>query len=264
MKKKRYCRTLCAVLLLGILAFTSACGSKKDKAQEGQTDAAVTEAPVQEAEKTSDAAAAAASTSEAEQAAAPASGGAVEETPADAAAAPADAEGTQEAAAAPQPAAGTQAGLPQVTEQPTDESLTEGYSCMYIASADNADKMMWHAVSPDGKDIPFSEIGEYFPYMECSGETTEVLSLFNVASGFNGWGSYCRFENSAGSTDSAVAVTHVKRIETDEKPKNTTQQNTTQQNTAQQDTAQQDTAQQNTPLQSAAPGEGAAGNAEAE
>ena len=257
MKKKRYCRTLCAVLLLGILAFTSACGSKKDKAQEGQTDAAVTEAPVQEAEKTSDAVAA--STSEAEQAAAPASGGAVEETPADAAAAPADAEGTQEAAAAPQPAAGTQAGLPQVTEQPTDESLTEGYSCMYIASADNADKMMWHAVSPDGKDIPFSEIGEYFPYMECSGETTEVLSLFNVASGFNGWGSYCRFENSAGSTDSAVAVTHVKRIETDEKPKSTTQQNTTQQ-----DTAQQDAAQQNTPLQSAAPGEGAAGNAEAE
>ena len=240
MKQKRYFRILCAVLLIGILAFTSACGSKKDKAQEGQTDAAVTETSAQETEKAAESAAAV-STSAAETAeeAAPASGGAGEEAAAEATSSPSDAEGTQESAAETQPAAAPQGSLPQVTEQPTDESLTEGYSCMYIASADNADQRMWHAVSPDGKDVPFTEIGEYFPYMEYAGETTEVLSLFNVAAGFNGWGSYCRFENSAGSTDSAVAMTHVRRMETGEKPKSTA-------------------------LQSTAPEEGAAENAEAE
>ena len=106
---------------------------------------------------------------------------------------------------------------PVVTENPTDETLTEGYSCMYIATADNADRMEWRAVSPDGKtDISYAELETYFPYMEYVGENEEAVSLYNVSLEFDGWGSYCRFTNSAGSVDSNHAVTHVKPIQAEE------------------------------------------------
>lgn len=113
--------------------------------------------------------------------------------------------------------------LPIITENPTDESLTEGYSCMYIASAENADKAEWRAVSPDGKiDIPYAEVETYFPYMEYVGINQEAISLFNIPADFDGWGSYCRFTNSVGSADSATAVTHVTPIE-DTEPEKTDQ-----------------------------------------
>ena len=114
-----------------------------------------------------------------------------------------------DSAAEPEPAA----SLPAVTADPTDESVTEGASCLYIAAADGADTMEWRAVSPDGSiDVPYSEIGTYFSSLGYSGEYGEYLSLSSIPKDFSGWGSYCRFVNSAGSADSGKAVTYVQEL----------------------------------------------------
>ena len=48
--------------------------------------------------------------------------------------------------------------------------------------------------------------------MDYMGENEEALSLWNIPADFDGWESYCRFTNSAGSADSGRAVTHVKAL----------------------------------------------------
>ena len=101
---------------------------------------------------------------------------------------------------------------------PTDETVTEGNSCLYIASADKADSMEWYAVSPDGSiDIPYTKINEHFPYLEYAvDEDEDALALYNIPADFDGWGSYCRFKNSAGTVNSGTAYTYVKAVETEE------------------------------------------------
>ncbi len=102
------------------------------------------------------------------------------------------------------------AALPVVTAQPTDETVEDGGSCLYIATADNAEQLVWHFVSPDGTtDVAYDAIGQYFPTLGYAGETSEYLTLFDIPYEFNGWRSYCQFRNSAGSTNSGYAVTYV-------------------------------------------------------
>ena len=217
--KRMSIKLLSVVLLAGMLATMSAC-SKKEKEQEAVSQtSAVQAADTQAAGGQNTTAAAAAgqanSTQISDGQAAGQNTGAEQNVGAQEAAGGANvtaaaAGETQEQAAAATVPAGD---LPQVTENPTDESLTEGYSCMYIASAENADKIEWRAASPDGKtDVPYSAISEYFPYLEYMGEDEEALSLYNIPADFDGWESYCRFTNSAGSADSGRAVTHVKAL----------------------------------------------------
>ena len=52
----------------------------------------------------------------------------------------------------------------------------------------------------------FSQIGIYFSSLGYSGESGEYLTLSNIPHDFSGWGSYCRFSNSAGSADSGTAA----------------------------------------------------------
>ena len=212
---------LIVVLLVGIMALVSACsGGKKEK------ESATQEAAVQTSEKqTEDGQTSGKQDADKQPAGKPAAEEQTNSTQVSAeqseAAKPQDdqaaggetAEGQEKAGSE---AAGTAGEPPRVTENPTDETLTEGYDCMYIAAADNADKMEWRIVSPDGKtDIPVSEMSTYFPYMEYV-EDHGAISLYNVSIEFDGWGSYCRFTNSAGSSDSNPAVTHVTPIEEEE------------------------------------------------
>ena len=107
------------------------------------------------------------------------------------------------------------AGVPAATADPTDESVPAGGSCLYIATAENADYYEWHAVSQDGSiDIPYAEIATWFPELQYSGEDSEYLSLSNIPLEFNGWSSYCRFTNDAGTSDSGKAVTYVQNDNT--------------------------------------------------
>ena len=212
--KRNKGRFLSVVLLAGILVLASACsGSKKEEAAEKQAGAEPSSGNVTAVEPSSGNMTAVAQASGNETAV---------EQPAGTVTAGEQTNSTQISGAQPE---GETAGAPPVvTENPTDETLTEGYSCMYIAAADNATKMEWRAVSPDGEiDIPYAELSTYFPYMEFIGEDGPAISVYNVSLEFDGWGSYCRFTNSAGSTDCEHAVTHVDPIQ-DEEPEQTDQQ----------------------------------------
>ena len=208
MKKKRI-KLLGVVPLAGMLTMLSACSNKEKEQEAASSTSAVQTADAQAAGGQNTTAAAAAGQTNSTQVSdgQTAGGTAGVQEAAGGANTTSAAAGTQEQGTTATVAAGA---LPQVTENPTDESLTEGYSCMYIATADNADKIEWRAASPDGKiDIAYSEISEYFPYMDYMGENEEALSLWNIPADFEGWESYCRFTNSAGSADSRHAVTHV-------------------------------------------------------
>ena len=235
MKKKHL---LWFIMLTFVLMAVSACGSSGKK-EVSEEQPAVTETPAPdlgktlEEEKTDTSVQTAASDTagtgteenvqqaeEAESAeTVPAEAEPAETEPAETETAAADAAETETAETAPA-AVNSGAGLPVVTENPTDEKLTEGYSCMYIAEAENADSREWRAVSPDGDiDVSYTEISSYFPYLDYTGENGDALSLFNIPADFDGWGSYCRFKNSSGSTDSRVAVTHVTALKTVEAEK---------------------------------------------
>ena len=105
---------------------------------------------------------------------------------------------------------------PVVTADPTDESVKEGGSCLYIATANNADLLTWHFVSADGKvDVSYDKIGQYFPTLGVSGGNGTNLTLSNIPLDFNGWRSYCVFTNtSGGSANSGQAVTYVSAAST--------------------------------------------------
>ena len=209
MKKRE--RILGVALLAGILVLTSACSdSKKGQETAEQTSGNVTMVGQTSGNVT------AVETAGNVTAVAQASGNETTvEQPAGTVVAGEQTNSTQVSGV--QPAGETAGAAPVVTENPTDETLTEGYSCMYIAAADNATKMEWRAVSPDGEiDIPYTELTTYFPYMEFIGQDGPAISVYNVSLEFDGWGSYCRFTNSAGSTDCEPAVTHVNPIQDEE------------------------------------------------
>ena len=99
---------------------------------------------------------------------------------------------------------------PVITKSPTDERLTEGGTCLFVARADYASSIVWHFVSPDGyTDLEYSSIYGYFPSLRVGGGTENTLRLSNVPYDLNGWRVYCRFSNSLGSSSSGQAVVSV-------------------------------------------------------
>ena len=99
---------------------------------------------------------------------------------------------------------------PVVTKSPTDERLSEGGTCLFVARADDANSLAWHFVSPDGKtDVAYDAIGSYFPSLGVSGSRETTLRLSNVPAGMNGWRVYCRFTNNHGSVSSGQAIVSV-------------------------------------------------------
>lgn len=251
--KRKAGKIVYVLLLAGILMTVSACGNKEKEQETAQSAAAEQSDSKQAADEQAAGKAAAGEQANTTQisegqpenekagdgqaAAGQAEAGGTETTEAESGeTAGQTASETQESAAVNTQAAGD---VPRVTEDPTDESLTEGYSCMYIASAENADKIEWRAASPDGKvDISYSEISEYFPYLEYMGEDEEAISLYNIPAGFDGWESYCRFTNSAGSADSRHAVTHVKALQDVEAEQAEQQSNQTEQEPVQAETVE--------------------------
>ena len=108
--------------------------------------------------------------------------------------------------AAPSPTP-TPSELPIITKHPTDEKLTAGGNCMFIAAYENAIWARWHFVSPDGKmDIQYDAINTQFPdLIVIRGEYSD-MRLQNVPYEMNGWRVYCRYSNKAGSVDTNTAL----------------------------------------------------------
>lgn len=97
--------------------------------------------------------------------------------------------------------------LPRVTKSPTDETVEEGGSCLFLAGYENAEYAVWHFVSPDGQtDMTYEAAQTAFPTMEIRNGMFSNLQLSNIPYAADGWKVYCRYSNTdAGYVDTAMA-----------------------------------------------------------
>ena len=96
--------------------------------------------------------------------------------------------------------------LPQITKDPTDETVKVGGRCQFVSRYTNAKWAEWHFVSPDGlQDIQYLDIQKEFPNLKVIKGYTKDLTLDNIPAELNGWRVYCHFTNDHGSTDTKMA-----------------------------------------------------------
>ena len=106
--------------------------------------------------------------------------------------------------ASPSPSPST---LPVVTKHPTDETVKEGGSCMFVAWYENAIWAVWHFLSPDGQtDLTYEAAAKQFPTLEILNGMYSSMTLRNVPAELNGWRVYCRYSNDAGFTNTRTAL----------------------------------------------------------
>ena len=112
-------------------------------------------------------------------------------------------------APAPTPTPGS--NLPIITKSPTDETVTEGGSAMFVARYENAIWAVWHFVSPDKQtDMTYEAAQSRWPSMEIVNGMYSTMTLHNIPLDLNGWTVYCRYTNNSGSTDTKSALITVK------------------------------------------------------
>ncbi len=82
-----------------------------------------------------------------------------------------------------------------ITKDPTGETVMEGEYAIFIARADNADKIEWRLESGDGKiSYNASEVGRScFTQSYCEGYDEETLIIYNIPYEMNGWKAVCKF-----------------------------------------------------------------------
>ena len=97
--------------------------------------------------------------------------------------------------------------LPIITKSPTDETVKEGGSCMFVARYENAIWAVWHFLSPDGQtDLTYEAAGKQFPTLEIINGMYSTMTLKNVPKELSGWRVFCRYSNKAGSADTKTAL----------------------------------------------------------
>ncbi|MBR4549869.1 MAG: hypothetical protein IKO83_08150 [Oscillospiraceae bacterium] len=136
------------------------------------------------------------------------------ETPAPAAETPAPAATTPTPATpAPSYTPAEAAKLPKITKSPTNETVTEGGHCYFLAKYEDAIWAVWHFVSPDGtRDLNYEEAAKEFPKMKIEGGMYSQMKLSNIPLEINGWKVYCQYSNRTGAvnTDSATITVNAK------------------------------------------------------
>jgi len=105
--------------------------------------------------------------------------------------------------------------LPIITKSPTDETVTEGGSAMFVARYENAIWAVWHFVSPDRQtDLTYEAAQTRWPTMEIVNGMYSTMTLRNIPLDVNGWTVYCRYTNNSGSSDTKSALITVKAAPT--------------------------------------------------
>lgn len=102
-------------------------------------------------------------------------------------------------------------GVPKVTKSPTGETVEKGGSCWFVAKADNATRVEWYFVAPDGNnEVKYTDIGSTFSNLKVIDGDAESMQLKNVPAEMNGWQVYCHFSNALGSADTDRAKISIK------------------------------------------------------
>ena len=103
------------------------------------------------------------------------------------------------------------ANLPVVTKSPTDETVTEGGECWFVAKHEKAILAVWHFVSPDGQtDLAYDAAAEQFAPLVIENGDRGAMHLSKIPASLNGWKVYCRYSNNSGSVDTNSATITVK------------------------------------------------------
>ena len=107
---------------------------------------------------------------------------------------------------APAPTA-TPNDLPIITKSPTDETVQEGGTALFVARYENAIWAVWHFVSPDGQtDMTYEAAASYFPTLNIINGMYSTMKLENIPLALNGWRVYCRYTNRIGDSDTKSAL----------------------------------------------------------
>ncbi|MBQ7050174.1 MAG: hypothetical protein IJN87_06030, partial [Firmicutes bacterium] len=102
---------------------------------------------------------------------------------------------------------------PVLTKSPTDESVFQGGSAMFIARAEQADRIEWYLVEPESYSAyTLQEAASYIKGLTYSGAGTEVLELYNIPLEMDGWKVECMFANSFGTVMSESATISVSEL----------------------------------------------------
>lgn len=99
---------------------------------------------------------------------------------------------------------------PEVTKNPSGETVAEGDSCTFVARAEDAESIMWFLTN--GHDtIKASKGPSRFSGLKVSGTDEEKLRLSNIPTSLDGWEAFATFTNEFGSSDSKSADINVYR-----------------------------------------------------
>ncbi|MBQ9661811.1 MAG: hypothetical protein IJV40_01525 [Oscillospiraceae bacterium] len=110
----------------------------------------------------------------------------------------------------PVPTPGNYSGpAPVITKNPTSESLSTGGTTWFIAHAQNASRLTWQAVSPEGLVYTMSEALSIHPGLILENQANDTLAVRNVPLSLNGWGFQARFEGTGGVAVSSAAYIYV-------------------------------------------------------
>ena len=101
-----------------------------------------------------------------------------------------------------------------VTKNPTDEKAEIGGQVIFIAKATNYTEIIWHLISPDGKeDYRDEEMCSAFSSLELDGLGTERLKIKVIPLSLNGWKIKAEFSGIGGPVFSEDAVIRIEGAE---------------------------------------------------
>lgn len=104
----------------------------------------------------------------------------------------------------------TEGELPKILKDPTDETVTEGGGCSFIAGQVNASWAAWYFVSPDGKThYRYEKAAEEFKPLFIKGGDESHLMLGNIPYSLNRWRVFCEYGNDAGIVRTNMAWIYV-------------------------------------------------------
>ena len=92
-----------------------------------------------------------------------------------------------------------------ITKNPTNERHFIGEYAMFVAGANNYDRIEWRFNAPNGGDYSLDAFRAQFPYCSVDGQGTTTLVVNNIQPGMEGWRAYCRFYLGSSHADTTSA-----------------------------------------------------------
>ena len=102
-----------------------------------------------------------------------------------------------------------------LVKSPTNENVDLGGKAIFIAKANNAVRIIWHLISPDGAtDLTDNHILEAFPSAEIDGLGTEKLKISGIPLSMHGWKAKAEFYGTESAVSSEEAAILINNYET--------------------------------------------------